>query len=476
MIRKILFFLLSLLVCGQMMAASVSYQIVEYNKDKADFALKAFGEQPKGAVAIFDNPYGATTGNRYNQVPRNKTATLYLQGWEGCTVNSVTLNMCSNAKSGSFALKVTNGETTLYTMSAKDFSSDDWYGQWVSKDLGVYVDLTKEMQLSQALSDEELAIAIVGGTSEGSVYINRITIDYTPSAAGTESAMSWSYSKLEKKDAINDGDVVIMYRSGSAAGDIDGISTSHYLDAIGVASTSSLYEPDVSIFTLTKDASGYWTFTDQYGRVLGATAAQHLAWDEGVTTWTVSLGYDGATIASTNTNYGTMRYNAPSGSYARFWNYKSTSLQLPYLYRRGSQNQPVVSTALTLSAIEREADMAEQDTVVLKYTLSPSTTTDVRVRWSSSDASVATVSDGIVRLHSAGSCVITAESLDGGSQQACNLNVVNTATAIESLPTEEGTLTKARRYTLDGVPANQAYKGVVLEKAGTGKTRKVRIK
>lgn len=471
-LKLLLACVLLLLPCG-LFAESVTYEIVEYNKDKADFTLKAYGQRPIGSEAFFENEYGATTGNRYNQIPRNKEATLYLTGWEGCVVNSVTLNMCSNAKSGAFALIVTNGSNTLYTMSAKDFESDEWFGQWVSKDLGVYVDLKKEMQETMTVGSDELQIKLRGGTSEGSVYINRITIDYTPSAIGTESPMGWAFTKLEKNATLNEGDVVMMYRDGLAAGDIDGMQTSFYLDAIGVTSTSSVYESDIEYFTLAKDGVN-WTLTNADGKKLGASGAQHLVWDEGVTTWSITLGYDGATIANTNTNYGTMRYNAPASSYPRFWNYKSTSLKLPYLYRRGAQNQPVASTAITLSASTREVDMAEQDTVVLKATFSPTIVTDTRVAWSSSDESVATVRSGIVNLHSTGTAIITAESLDGGSMNTCTLNVKNTSTSIDVLnaDSEEATAT----YDLNGRQITAMEKGIVVKKYKDKRSAKVLLK
>lgn len=470
--RHIAICVLLMLPCS-LFAESVTYDIVEYDKDKGDFLLKAYGQRPVDAEAFFENEYGATSGNRYNQIPRNKEASLYLTGWDGCVINSITLNMCSNAKSGSFALIVTNGSNTLFTMSAKDFASDDWFGQWVNKDLGIYVDMTKEMQLKETIGSDEVQIKLKAGTSEGSVYINRITIDYTPSAAGTESPMGWAFTRLEKKSTLSEGDVVMMYRDGSAAGDIDGMETSYYLDAIAISSTSSVYESDVELFTLAKEGSN-WTLTNAQGKKLGASGAQHLVWDSGVTTWTISLGYDGATIGSTNTNYGTMRYNAPESSYARFWNYKSTSLKLPYLYLRGSQNQPVVSTALTLSETTREVDMAEQDTVVLKVTLAPSTVTDKRIKWTSSAPSVATVNSGVVNLHSAGTAVITAESLDGGSTNTCNLIVKNESTDINTVTTDDAPVVGC--YDLNGRQVNDKEKGILLKKYKNRKTTKVLVK
>ena len=68
----------------------VTYRIVEYNADNGEFVLAPCGQVPMGATAWFENDYGATYGNRYNQIPRNRQAALHLEGWAGCTITSLT--------------------------------------------------------------------------------------------------------------------------------------------------------------------------------------------------------------------------------------------------------------------------------------------------------------------------------------------------------------------------------------------------
>ncbi len=183
-------------------AAEVVYKIVEYNKTTQDFLLAASGMVPKNSYADFENTYGATTGNRYNQIPRNRNAVLYLNGWQGCTIKSITLSMCSNNTKGQVGMTVKDGETQLYKQAAVDFASPDWFGQWVSKDLNVYVDIKKELNLP-AITTDEASIVVQGGTKEGSVYLDAITIEYDE-AAGTqlESPLGWIYEKMEKKASL----------------------------------------------------------------------------------------------------------------------------------------------------------------------------------------------------------------------------------------------------------------------------------
>lgn len=412
-------------------AAEVVYKIVEYNKQTAEFKMAACGMVPRNSRVYFENEFGATTGNRYNQIPRNREAVLYLEGWQGCKVRSITFSMCSNNKSGQVGVALNDGGTTLYESAPVDFASSDWFGAWVSKDLGVYVDVTKQID-APAIATDDATIVVAGGRSEGSVYLDAITIDYDEDGVELESPLGWQYEKLTKKNTLNAGDEVMIYRNGAAAADFDGMDESHYLDAVAVPSTSDVTSPDVLRFTLDNTADGAaWTFTDQFGRQLGATGKQNLAWDEGTTEWTVELGYDGAVIAPAGTEYGTLRYSTPDNNYARFNLYTSKSLPLPFLYRKGEQKQPELSRSLAFAEEEQTVSL-DAAHIGLRPTLLPKTTTDKRLRWTSSDESVATVVGGFVTLLGVGETTITAAAYDGGAEATMRL-VVTEPTAINGV-------------------------------------------
>uniref|UniRef100_UPI004028D39C Ig-like domain-containing protein n=1 Tax=Prevotella sp. TaxID=59823 RepID=UPI004028D39C len=412
-------------------AAEVVYRIVEYNKQTAEFKIAACGMVPHNSRVYFENEFGATTGNRYNQIPRNREAVLYLEGWQGCKVRSITLSMCSNNKSGQVGVALNDGGTTLYESAPVDFASSEWFGSWVSKDLGVYVDVTKQID-APAIATDDATIVVAGGRSEGSVYLDAITIDYDEDGVELESPLGWQYEKLTKKSVLNAGDEVMIYRNGAAAADFDGMDESHYLDAVAVPSTSDVTSPDVLRFKLDKSADGAaWIFTDQFGRKLGATGKQLLAWDEGATEWTVDLGYDGATIAPAGTDYGTLRYSTPDNNYARFNLYTSKSLPLPFLYRKGEQKQPEQSRSLAFAEEEQTVSL-DAAHIGLRPTLLPKTTTDKRLRWTSSDESVATVAGGFVTLLGVGETTITAAAYDGGAEATMRL-IVTEPTAINGV-------------------------------------------
>lgn len=424
--RRIGMLAAALAVCFGAQATEVVYRIVDFNKSTGDFTLAPSGSVPKGSYAYFVNDYGATTGNRYNQIPRGKEASLMLEGWQGCAIRSITLSMCSNNKSGQVGLSIDCGKENLFTQKPTEFASEAWFGQWVSKDLNVYVDITRLLNLP-AFSADEASITLKGGTQEGSVYINAITIDYEE-APGTEleSPMGWAYEKLTKKSTLQQGDELIIFRNGCAATDVDGISTGHYLDVTSLASTSDVSNPDVLRFTLGKtEGEDAWTLTDQYNRQLGASGKQALAWDEGMLQWQISLGYDGATLTPANTGYGTLRFNAPAESYARFALYTSKTLPLPYLYRKAHQLEPVAARSLAFAEDEITASLSDEH-LALHPTLMPTSTTDQRLHWNSTNEAVASVNGGYVSLLSAGETIITAQTIDGSCQASVKLIVTPT--------------------------------------------------
>lgn len=75
--KKIITLLFATLFATAIYAAEITYRVASYNADTDDFVLESWGEKPEGASAYFFNDYGATTGNRYNQIPRCHQQLLY---------------------------------------------------------------------------------------------------------------------------------------------------------------------------------------------------------------------------------------------------------------------------------------------------------------------------------------------------------------------------------------------------------------
>ena len=87
------------------------------------------------------------------------------------------------------------------------------------------------------------------------------------------------------------------------------------------------------------------------------------------------------------------------------------------------RNVPVTGVSLDKTS----AELGLTRTLTLTATVSPSNATDKSVTWSSSNTSVATVSNGVVTPKALGNTVITVKTNDGNKTATCNVNVVELA-------------------------------------------------
>ena len=115
---------------------------------------------------------------------------------------------------------------------------------------------------------------------------------------------------------------------------------------------------DAAILTLSGSASG-WTFTNQDGKALGASALKKLAWGEG-TTWTISISNGTAAVASTNSSYGKLQYNYNQGN-PRWANYNSTQKD-GQIYRRASTTPPAETYSLSYQGFPYRKTLCEEPT------------------------------------------------------------------------------------------------------------------
>ena len=80
---------------------------------------------------------------------------------------------------------------------------------------------------------------------------------------------------------------------------------------------------------------------------------------------------------------------------------------------------PVTSVSLDKTSVE----MTEGDELTLTATVIPDNATNKNVTWSSSDSTVATVSNGKVRALKSGKVIITAKAEGGNKQATCEIKV-----------------------------------------------------
>lgn len=140
----------------------------------------------------------------------------------------------------------------------------------------------------------------------------------------------------------------------------------------------------------------------------------------------------------TTTSGGTV-YEIPTGSltWSTLKNYgtnfsidiplRSTSSQYPYLYVYGAEIEVTYSASTVsvtgVSLNKNSTTIEEGSTEQLTETVAPSNATDKSVTWSTSNSSVATVSNGLVTAVSPGSANITVTTTDGGYTATCAVTV-----------------------------------------------------
>ena len=119
-------------------------------------------------------------------------------------------------------------------------------------------------------------------------------------------------------------------------------------------------------------------------------------------------------------------YNVPYGNFRKF---------------TFEGNRTVAVTGITLN--KTTATLTEGETLALSATVSPDNATDKTVTWTSSDASVASVSDGTVTALKAGKATIIASC--GGKAATCEVTVKPKTISVTSI-----TLDKTRAEMTEG--------------------------
>jgi transglutaminase/protease-like cytokinesis protein 3 len=128
--------------------------------------------------------------------------------------------------------------------------------------------------------------------------------------------------------------------------------------------------------------------------------------------------------ASNANTYTVSNITATSSSALTIQNANTSNTQLriktiQITYTKSGGNTSVSSVSLNHSTLSLEVG----ETSTLIATVLPNNATNKTVTWSSSNAAVATVSDGVVAAVSAGSTTITVKTEDGDKTATCNVTV-----------------------------------------------------
>lgn len=268
--------------------------------------------------------------------------------------------------------KTNNGFTLTYTANELDTES--------TEDRSVEITVSSE----QAEKTGESAIKITF-TQSGKEYI----------APGT------GYNLVTDASDLSAGMVIVLgcAEKSKVAGALGGNAYLSDQDANiteGVLTSNNAIE-----FTL-GGSSAAWTLTSEEGQ-LGATAAKKMSSDPSVDNyvgiWTITIDGDGnASITSTTSGYGTIKYNASS---PRFLNYASgqTDIQI-YAKDDGLENRNLAFTA--------NSDIKDIKDGTSVSVLGLNGVTDGTKTYKSSDETIATIAnDGTITLLKEGTTTIS---------------------------------------------------------------------
>ena len=133
------------------------------------------GDAPENASATYSSTYTTKC-----QLTANNSMTFTLSGYDGCTIEGVTLSMKSNSKGGAGNLSITVGSKAVSSISTAKFNTGSWYGSWSTS----YVDVKPAVTSSVVGNGEKIVVKIAA--TENSLYCQSITIDYLTASTGSE--------------------------------------------------------------------------------------------------------------------------------------------------------------------------------------------------------------------------------------------------------------------------------------------------
>ena len=128
------------------------------------------GDIPAYSTATFERT--STTGKK-GQMTKGNATYLQLEGWDGCTIRKVVLEMHSNSKTGSGTLVMKVGKKVVWEIEKQSFSDKGWAGDYTTDWVGISTDM-----MAIVGDNEKVDIRITA--SENSLYINSYRIEYEP--------------------------------------------------------------------------------------------------------------------------------------------------------------------------------------------------------------------------------------------------------------------------------------------------------
>ena len=159
-----------------------------------------------------------------------------------------------------------------------------------------------------------------------------LTVSEAPQSGGDEgNEKVWKL--VTDASTLKAGDKITIV--SAAKGKIISEISSQYMTQVDVTITDNQFTnlPTNAVELTLGGSVDSWTFTNSDGKLLGATAVKKLAWNNGTTTWKISVSNGDATIQNTTASYGRFLHNVGSTRFTTYASNASSSMLLPQIYR-----------------------------------------------------------------------------------------------------------------------------------------------
>jgi uncharacterized protein YjdB len=282
-----------------------------------------------------------------------------------------------------------------------------------------------------ALTVFALAFTFFGSVSF-KANAQEVRVERTLKANDTEYKLVTSKSQLVVGRkvilAANNANYAVSANQGSSYRMAEAVTKS------GDICTPSTY---VGLFTLANGTKSgtYGFYDDNYG-YLYSTSNGTLKADaahDGYSSFTLTFSTNGSVSAKVYSKTLYLKYYSGSVAFAT-----STSKSYISIYQaEEATTTPETPTTVSVTGVtldKTSASLKVGNTLALTATVKPSNASNKNVSWSSSNTSVATVSNGVVTAKAQGSATITVTTADGGYKAYATITVTKTETTEPETP------------------------------------------
>lgn len=267
-----------------------------------------------------------SSGSTYNLTTNYDNAFKFADGIWTITVDLENKKMTA-VKPTTYTVTWNNSGTEKQVEFVKDAALELPAAPAACDNGKVFVGWTEATSVNADAAPDDLFTK--AGTKTVTKNITYNAVFATPTSGG--SGAGWEL--VTDASTLKEGDVLVIASNskGKTAGEISNSIMAEVESTFEGTDLQSLGDGTVEL-TL-GGSEGAWTLTSSEGS-LGATAVKKVAWDNGTTTWSISISDNNATIQNGTEAYGRFLHNVGSNRFTTYTSNTTTAMLLPQLYRK----------------------------------------------------------------------------------------------------------------------------------------------